>query len=80
MNDILARLKADPLAALRGVLLNAPPDEIGHDDYDLHPELRPPAQTAAVDAAVLLPIIMRARAHAFFSPSAPRIWPSIAGR
>jgi 8-oxo-dGTP pyrophosphatase MutT (NUDIX family) len=59
MKDILARLQADPLAALRGVLLDAPPDEIGHDDYDLHPELRPPTQTAAVDAAVLLPLIMR---------------------
>jgi 8-oxo-dGTP pyrophosphatase MutT (NUDIX family) len=59
MNDILARLKRDPLAALRGVLLNAPPGEIGHDDYDLHPELRPSGQTAAVDAAVLLPVIMR---------------------
>jgi 8-oxo-dGTP pyrophosphatase MutT (NUDIX family) len=59
MNDILARLKHDPLAALRGVLLNAPPSEIGHDDYDLHPDLRPSGQIAAVDAAVLLPVIMR---------------------
>ena len=59
MNDILARFKADPIAALRQVLLDAPPSEIGHDDYDLHPELRPPTQTAAVEAAVLLPIILR---------------------
>ena len=80
MNDILARLKADPLAALRGVLLDAPPDEIGHDDYDLYPELRPPAQTAAVDAAVLMPIIACARADASCSPAAPRIWPGIAAR
>jgi 8-oxo-dGTP pyrophosphatase MutT (NUDIX family) len=58
VNDILARLKHDPLAVLRGVLLRTPPGEIGHDDYDLHPELRPPTQTEAVDAAVLLPIIM----------------------
>lgn len=59
MKDILARLQADPLAALRNVLLDSPPEEIGHDDYDLHPELRPPTQVAAVDAAVLLPIIVR---------------------
>ena len=58
----------------------SPSREIGHDDYDLHPELRPPAQTAAVEAAVLLPIIMRAGAHASCSPSAPRIWRAIAGR
>ena len=59
MNEILIRLKADPLASLRGVLLDSPPSEIGHDDYDLHPELRPANQTAAVEAAVLLPIILR---------------------
>ena len=59
MNEILTRLKADPLAALRRVLLETPPSEIGHDDYELHPELRPATQMAAVDAAVLLPIILR---------------------
>jgi 8-oxo-dGTP pyrophosphatase MutT (NUDIX family) len=59
VNDILARLKADPLASLRRVLLDSPPSEIGHDDYDLHPELRPADQVAAVEAAVLLPIILR---------------------
>ena len=59
MKEILARIKADPLAALRRVLLEAPSREIGHDDYDLHPELRPPTQAAAVKAAVLLPIILR---------------------
>ena len=59
MNEILAHLKADPLAVLRRVLLESPPSEIGHDDYDLHPELRPPDQIEAVEAAVLLPIILR---------------------
>jgi 8-oxo-dGTP pyrophosphatase MutT (NUDIX family) len=59
VSDILARLKADPLAALREVLLDAPSAEIGHDDYDLHPELRPPTQDRAVEAAVLIPIIAR---------------------
>lgn len=59
MSDILARLKADPLAALREVLLAAPSTEIGHDDYDLHPELRPATQERAVEAAVLIPIVAR---------------------
>ncbi|MGZ5921658.1 MAG: CoA pyrophosphatase [Rhizomicrobium sp.] len=67
MNDILARLKDDPMTALRSVLLNAPSGEIGHDDYDLHPELRPPAQTVAVDAAVLLPIIMAPEPRILFT-------------
>ena len=59
MSEFLARFKADPLASLAQVLLKVPPSEIGHDDYDLHPELRPSTQVAAVDAAVLLPIILR---------------------
>lgn len=67
MRDVLARLKDDPLAALRGVLLAAPPDHIGHDDYDLHPELRPPAQTSATEAAVLLPVIMRPEPSILFT-------------
>jgi 8-oxo-dGTP pyrophosphatase MutT (NUDIX family) len=67
VKDILARLRDDPLAALRGVLLDAPPDHIGHDDYDLHPELRPPTQTAAMEAAVLLPVIMRAEPSILFT-------------
>jgi len=59
VSDILTRLKADPLTALREVLLDAPSADIGHDDYDLHPELRPPNQERAVEAAVLIPIIAR---------------------
>ena len=59
MSDILARLKADPVAALRSVLLDKPATHIAHDDYDLHPELRPSSQVQAVEAAVLIPIIAR---------------------
>ena len=59
MSDILARLRNDPLTALREVLLAAPSADIGHDDYDLHPELRPATQDRAVEAAVLIPIIAR---------------------
>ncbi len=67
MSDILARLQSDPLAALRGVLFDAPPDKIGHDDYDLHPELRPAGQIEAVGAAVLLPIVMRREPSILFT-------------
>jgi 8-oxo-dGTP pyrophosphatase MutT (NUDIX family) len=67
MSDILARLKADPVGALRAVLLDAPSDKIGHDDYDLHPELRPPTQMQAVEAAVLIPIIARSELTILFT-------------
>lgn len=67
MSDLLARLRTDPLAALQDILLPAPPSEIGHDDYDLHPELRPPAQMQAVDAAVLIPLIARAEPTILFT-------------
>lgn len=67
MNDLLTRLKADPLAALSAVLLDAPPAGIGHDDYDLHPELRPATQEKAIEAAVLLPVIMGAEPSILFT-------------
>jgi 8-oxo-dGTP pyrophosphatase MutT (NUDIX family) len=67
MSDILARLKADPVGALRAVLLDAPSDKIGHDDYELHPELRPPTQMQAVEAAVLIPIIARSELTILFT-------------
>lgn len=67
MSDIRARLKADPLAALKSVLQDAPPAEIAHDDYDLHPELRPPSQSSAVEAAVLIPIVARPEPTVLFT-------------
>ena len=67
MSDILAHLKADPLTALRRVLLEEPSRDIGHDDYDLHPELRPSTQTEAAEAAVLLPIILRGEPTILFT-------------
>ena len=59
MSEFRARLKADPLAALKSILPDAPSAEIAHDDYDLHPELRPASQSGAVEAAVLIPIVAR---------------------
>ena len=46
------------LKALRGRLLQEPPDIRAHDDYDLAPELSPAAFTG-IKAAVLLPIVAR---------------------
>ena len=59
MNDPIAGLHENALEILRGVLLAEPPAEIGHDDFDLHPEMRPSGQTDAVEAAVLIPVIAR---------------------
>jgi 8-oxo-dGTP pyrophosphatase MutT (NUDIX family) len=56
---ILDRLRTNPLEALRAVLLAEPPDDITHDDFDNHPEMRPREQTEAVEASVLIPVIAR---------------------
>jgi 8-oxo-dGTP pyrophosphatase MutT (NUDIX family) len=60
VSRIVARLNREALAALRGVLLAEPPSDIRFDDFHLHPEMRAPDQTSAVEAAVLLPLIARA--------------------
>jgi 8-oxo-dGTP pyrophosphatase MutT (NUDIX family) len=67
MNEILTRIEADPVGALRGVLLAAPATDIAHDDYDLHPELRPAAQGEAIAAAVLIPVIARSEPTILFT-------------
>jgi 8-oxo-dGTP pyrophosphatase MutT (NUDIX family) len=59
MSDIIARLTDNALETLRGLLLSEPPVDIRHDDFDLHPEMRPSGQTEAVEAAVLIPLIVR---------------------
>ncbi len=60
MDDVLTRLERDPLGTLRAALLADVPDAVApeQDDYTLYPELRPPGQAAAMEAAVLLPLIM----------------------
>ena len=62
MSDFLSRLAADPLATLRPLLLASPPDEIFQDD--LHH--RGPG-AAAVEAAVLVPLIARAEPSLLFT-------------
>jgi 8-oxo-dGTP pyrophosphatase MutT (NUDIX family) len=59
MKDILIRLNDDALDVLRSVLLAEPPSDIRHDDFTHYPELRPQGQSEAVEAAVLLPLILR---------------------
>lgn len=59
MSDLIARLGDNALELLRGVLLAEPPAEIRHDDFESYPEMRPPGQTDAVEAAVLIPLIAR---------------------
>lgn len=54
------------LEALRGRLLQEPPEVREHDDYDLVPELRP-AAFAGIKAAVLLPIVVRAEPTLLFT-------------
>lgn len=54
------------LEALRGRLLQEPPQIRGHDDYDLAPELRP-ALFGGVKAAVLLPIVARQQPTLLFT-------------
>jgi 8-oxo-dGTP pyrophosphatase MutT (NUDIX family) len=73
MRDVMARLKADPLDLLRRALLDAPSARIGHDDYDLHPELRPADQAQAVEASVLIPVIARAEPSILFTQRTTRL-------
>jgi 8-oxo-dGTP pyrophosphatase MutT (NUDIX family) len=49
----------DPLAALRALLPQTPPDTVGCDDYAPYPEMRAPGQAAPIAAAVLIPLIAR---------------------
>jgi 8-oxo-dGTP pyrophosphatase MutT (NUDIX family) len=54
------------LEQLRARLLQTPPDMTEHDDYDLDPAHRP-AQFGAIPAAVLLPVILRAKPTLLFT-------------
>ncbi|MGH6828028.1 MAG: CoA pyrophosphatase [Rhizomicrobium sp.] len=67
MMAVIERLKADLLATLSAVLLHAPSPAMGHDDYELHPELRPAGQIVAVEAAVLIPIVARSEPSILFT-------------
>ena len=58
---ILDRLRTEPLAVLRSVLLPEPPQDIGQDDFELYPEMRPREQSEAVEAAILIPMIARGK-------------------
>ena len=49
----------NPLAALRAVLPQTPPDIVGRDEFAAFAEMRGPDQTAPLAAAVLIPLIAR---------------------
>jgi 8-oxo-dGTP pyrophosphatase MutT (NUDIX family) len=49
----------NPLAILRAVLPQDPPDVIGCDDFAAYPEMRHPGHVAPIPASVLIPIIAR---------------------
>jgi 8-oxo-dGTP pyrophosphatase MutT (NUDIX family) len=56
MNSLLKRLAADALETLRAASLAEPPVDIHHDDFLLYPDLQ---GTVAIEAAVLIPVILR---------------------
>jgi 8-oxo-dGTP pyrophosphatase MutT (NUDIX family) len=47
----------NPLAALRAILPQTPPEAVGRDEFADFPDMRAPEQTMPVAAAVLIPVI-----------------------
>ena len=64
---ILSRLRQAPLERLRNVLLAEPPADITHDDFERYPEMRPREQTEAVEASVLIPLIVHEEPKLLFT-------------
>jgi 8-oxo-dGTP pyrophosphatase MutT (NUDIX family) len=56
-----------PLARLRAVLPQTPPDSIGRDEYARYPEMRAPGQAAPFPAAVLIAVIARSEPTILFT-------------
>jgi len=50
-------LMENPLAALRAILPQTPPELVGRDEFAAFPDMRVPEQTMPVAAAVLIPVI-----------------------
>jgi 8-oxo-dGTP pyrophosphatase MutT (NUDIX family) len=53
----MSMLIENPLAALRAILPQTPPDAVGRDEFAAFPDMRAPEQTKPVAAAVLIPVI-----------------------
>src|ERR1019366_3663758 len=49
----------NPLAVLRAILPQSPPDMVGRDEFAAFPGMRAPEQTVPIAAAVLIPVIAR---------------------
>jgi 8-oxo-dGTP pyrophosphatase MutT (NUDIX family) len=56
MSSLLTRLGRDTLPTLAAAVLADPPTDIHHDDFALYPDLH---GTEAVEAAVLIPVVLR---------------------
>jgi 8-oxo-dGTP pyrophosphatase MutT (NUDIX family) len=57
----------NPLAALRAILPQIPPETVGRDEFAAFPEMNAPEQAAPVAAAVLIPVIARAEPTLLFT-------------
>jgi 8-oxo-dGTP pyrophosphatase MutT (NUDIX family) len=57
----------NPLAALRAILPQSPPDTVGRDEFAAFPGMRAPEQTIPIAAAVLIPVIARAEPTLLFT-------------
>jgi len=57
----------NPLAALRAILPQTPPELVGRDEFAAFPDMRAPEQTMPVAAAVLIPVIARVEPTLLFT-------------
>ena len=57
----------NPLAALRAILPQTPPELVARDEIAAFPDMRAPEQTMPVAAAVLIPVIARAQPTLLFT-------------
>jgi 8-oxo-dGTP pyrophosphatase MutT (NUDIX family) len=57
----------NPLAALRAILPQIPPQTVGRDEFADFPDMRAPDQTAPIAAAVLIPVIARSEPTLLFT-------------
>src|ERR1700722_5020030 len=57
----------NPLAALRVLLPQTPPELVGRDEFAAFPEMRAPEQTMPIAAAVLIPVIARSEPTLLFT-------------
>ena len=62
----------NPLAALRAVLPQTPPSNVGRDEFAAFPEIHP-GQTEPIAASVLIPVIARPEPTLLFTQRTPHL-------